>query len=266
MSVVSVIGAGLIVAGGVAFFIHRQQKHRSFSLKSARSTKISDLYQTATAIATEIGGGNWRDYVRVWGKIEAEQPLRSQIKQCPCVYYISTVVREYEEIVTRKDSEGNETKETQRGSETISRDKQSIPFQLRDDSGTITVDPTDGDMETLKVVDEFRTGHDPSGLLSFGGLSLTLGSGRAGRRTLGYRYTESVLPVDREALVVGMVSDSTGNLAIRKPVDLDRRFILSLKTYEELTKAADRNASTAYFLAIAGVSIGVLLFIIGLIA
>ncbi len=263
MSAIGVIGIILLIVSAIAYFISRDQKSRSFSLKSARAASVSDLHHLAQEIAQEIGAGNWQDYVRLWGEIQSDQPLESPLNQSPCVYYTMTVTQEYEETVTEKDSEGNTKQSTRRSSETVSRNQQSIPFQLCDASGVITVDPDQADIETIKVLDEFRPDTHVAGKISFGSFSFAIGHrSTPRRRILGYRFTESILPVDREALVVGMVTDSTGKLAIRKPLE-DKRYIIALKPYEAMTKAADNNAKTAFYVAIATGVLGVLLTLIG---
>lgn len=263
MSAIGVIGIILLIVSAISYFISRDQKSRSFSLKSARAAVVGDLHHLSQEIAQEIGAGNWQDYVRLWGEIQSDQPLESPLNQSPCVYYTMTVTQEYEETVTEKDSEGNTKQSTRRSSETVSRNQQSIPFQLCDASGVITVDPDQADIETVKVLDEFRPDNDVAGKISFGSFSFSIGHARSTprRRILGYRFTESILPVDREALVVGMVTDSTGKLAIRKPLD-DKRYMIALKPYEAMTKAADNNAKTAFYVAIATVILGIILLLV----
>ena len=266
MSFVGVIGIILLVVGVVAYLISRNQTSRSFSLKSARAATIGDLQRIAHDITQEIGAGNWRDYVWLWGEIQSDQPLQSPLSQTPCVYYSMSVTQEYEETVTEKDSEGNTTQNTRRGSDTLSRNQQSIPFQLCDSSGVITVDPDQADIETIKVLDEFRPEAGAMGQISYGSLSFTVNRAafKPHRKTLGYRFVESVLPIDREALVVGTATDTTGKLAIRKPLENDQKYIISLQTHESITKDADSNAKTAFYVAIAAAILGIVLLFIGI--
>ncbi|HEY9619257.1 MAG TPA: E3 ubiquitin ligase family protein [Crinalium sp.] len=261
----AIIGLILIAVGVALFFVQKHQKARAFSIRSARSVTVAELAQMAKSIAQEIGGGSWRDYVKVTGVIQCDRPLTSQLKQETCVHYKMEVRREYEETVTRKDSEGKSYQDTERGSEVISSNQQSTPFTVRDETGQIEVNPDGAGIETIKVLDEFRQEPIVGGMLSFGGFSLALGSSPGHRRTLGYHYSESVLPLYRKVLVVGTVSDS-GGLALQKPSDSDKHFIISLKTDEELTKNADQSAKYAFYGMVACVAVGILLLLIGLIA
>ena len=56
-----VIGIVLLVMSAVMFFTRRNQQQKLFSIKRARSVTVSELTDTAGAVADEIGGGNWRD-------------------------------------------------------------------------------------------------------------------------------------------------------------------------------------------------------------
>ncbi|MGI0479927.1 GIDE domain-containing protein [Geminocystis sp. CENA526] len=69
---------------------------------------------------------------------------------------------------------------------------------------------------------------------------------RNDRRTLGYRYTESILPVGQEVLIIGQVSDETGDLKIIKPANNKEMFLISLKTNEALIHSYGE--SQKYFL------------------
>lgn len=262
---IAIIGFILIGIGIVLFFVQKSQRNKAFSIRTARTAKVAELAQMSQAIAQEIGGGDWRDYVKVTGTIECEHPIISQLKQEPCVYYKMEVKREYEETVTRKDEEGKTYQETQRGSEVISSHKQSTPFQLNDQTGYVSVNPDGADIEVIKILDEFRQEQSRGGLLSFGQFSLALGNETfGGRRTLGYHYSESILPLRRRALVVGTVSDSGGELTLQKPTDGKQKFIITLKTAEELTQAVDRIAQITFYSMIACGAIGVILLILAM--
>ena len=257
-----VVGAILIAVGAVFFFVQRNQQNRAFAIRTARSVNTAELAHMASEIAQEIGGGSWREYVKVSGVIECDRPLVSELKQEPCVHYTMSVRREYEETVTVKNDQGDTRTETRRGSETLSTNKQSIPFWLRDAHGQIEVDPNGADIETVRVLDDFRPEQAIGGLLSYGKFSLALG--RDTRRTLGYHYSESVLPILRRVLVVGMVSDSNGRLTIQKPTESGKQFIISLKSEDELTRNADQSAKFSLYGMIGCLAIGVVLLLIGL--
>ncbi len=234
-----IIGIILLVISAVMFFTRRNQQQKLFSIKRARSVTASELTDTAGAVADEIGGGNWRDYVKLWGQITTEEPLRSEHKQEPCVHYVSTVTREYEE----KNEEGKLERKTDR----VSHHRQSTKFWLKDNTGSILVNPDGADIDSVNIMDEFR-------------------EERSSDSTLGYRYAESVLPVGQDILVVGAASDLTGQVVIGKPVQADHKYLISLKDEERLATATSQNAQNTGIAMFVCLGLGAVLLIWGLIS
>ncbi|MGB3199472.1 MAG: E3 ubiquitin ligase family protein [Nodosilinea sp.] len=273
----AIAGLVFIVAGAVLWWVRNRQQRRCNQLKLARAAKSIDLEAMATAVSQEIGGGAWRDYVWLWGTPNSSTPLTSEFKQVSCVSYTSTVVREYEETVREKDSNGNVTTRTQRGSETVSEHQQRIPFDLVDDAGRVRVDPEGANIEAVEVLNDFRPGAPTGGMLSYGPFSLVLGGdGHSGsRRTLGYRYKESVLPLDRPVLVVGTASDGrrpaleghrTGTLAIEKPTQTDQPYIITTRSHEALAKSIGQSAQIAFWSMVGCFGVGVVLLLAAMIS
>ncbi|MEB3289119.1 MAG: E3 ubiquitin ligase family protein [Leptolyngbya sp.] len=263
-------GLILLVVGGVLWFVRGQQANRSRHLKLAQNTPIAQLKSLAAAVAQEIGSGDWRDYVSVCGTISAQTPLTSPMKGVPCIGYRNSVVREYEETVQEEDSQGNRTTRTQRGSETISSENQSVPFEVVDAQGDpVTVHPDGADLDTVEVLNEFKPGQPAPGSVAFGGFSVNFGSnldyGSGRRRTLGYRYRESVMPLGRLVTVVGMAGDRTGEIIIEKPGD-NRPFIISTKSQETLAKDATQGANIATGAMVGCWVLGAILLVIGLLS
>ncbi|NEQ46370.1 MAG: E3 ubiquitin ligase [Leptolyngbya sp. SIOISBB] len=233
-----VIGIILLIIGAVMFFTRRNQQQKLFSIKRARSVTVAELTDIAGAVADEIGGGNWRDYVKLWGQVTTAEPLRSEHKQEPCVHYVSTVTREYEE----KNQEGK----LERKTEQVSRNQRSTKFWLKDDTGSILVNLDGAAIDTVAIMDEFRDERSGS--------------------TLGYRYAESVLPVGQDVLVVGAVSDLTGQVAIGKPVQADHNYLVSLKDEERLATTTSRNVQNTGIAMFVCLGLGAVLLIWGLIS
>jgi hypothetical protein len=70
----AIVGIILLIISGILFWVQRNQKQKIFSIKSARKVTAAELNETASGVAAEIGGGSWRDYVKVWGKIQVDEP------------------------------------------------------------------------------------------------------------------------------------------------------------------------------------------------
>lgn len=261
-----IIGIMLLIVGLILFFVKKNQSHKGFSVKSARSSTVKELEATAHSITQEIGGGSWRDYIKLWGTITSEQPLISELKQEPCVYYTMNVTREYEETTRKQDSEGKWIEETVKNSEIVASNQRQIPFMLQDATGKIVVNPEDGAIDTVKVLDEFRPGEAQAGMITFGNFSLVLRStNHSQRHTLGYHYTESILPIGRDVLVVGEVSDETGKLTLAKPIQGNQRFILSLKTEQALHAAIAQTETNLSYAIIGCLSTGMIAILLGII-
>ncbi|MDB9524983.1 E3 ubiquitin ligase family protein [Oscillatoria sp. CS-180] len=229
-------GLFLIIIGLVMLFNRRTQKQKLSCVKLARSATASELTQMAHEIAAEIGGGDWRDYVKLWGEVVSDQPLYSEHKHEPCVHYESKVIQEYKE--------SNKDGKQQRKSKIVSDTTRSTTFWLSDRTGKIKVDLAGADIETVEIMNDFRP--EQSG------------------KILGHRYQERILPVGQEVLVVGAVSDWTGDVVLGKPVQSNHRYLISLKTEERLAVNLSRNAQNMTY-GIAGcLIVGTVLCIIDL--
>lgn len=261
----AIFGGILILIGIILFFVQKNYSTKLQSIRSATSSTAAELQHIASEIAREIGSGNLREYVKVRGIIRSDRPLTSELKQLPCVHYTMKVVREYEEQQTTRDSENKTRTETRRGSETVSSNSQAIPFTLRDNSGELAVNPDGGNIDTVQVLNEFRQENSSGSSISFGGFNLSLGAGKGGRRTIGYRYTESILPCDREVLVIGTAADEGGQVTLRKPIQSDKKFIISLKSEEELAKSTANAAQWLFYGMVACFAIGLILLLLGLV-
>lgn len=267
----TILGGIFLLVGFGLFFLQRSAKQKLASIRQARQQTVAELQQTAQGVAAEIGSGSWRDYVKVSGNVQCDQPLTSELKQVPCVYYRMIVEREYEETVTKRDSDGQTTRETERSSEIVSQNQQSTPFLLTDGTGEILINPMNADIETVSILDEFQAESSMGGSLSFGGFSLSLGGDSAGRRTIGYRYRESILPLERRVLILGQVTDAQGvpggstniQLAIEKPTEKGKKFLISLKSQEQLQQGAANTAKYAFYGMISAFVAGIVLLVAG---
>jgi hypothetical protein len=139
---------------------------------------------------------------------------------------------------------------------------------LEDQTGVIEVNPENGQIDTIKILDEFRPGEVAGGMVSYGNFSLMLNSpiNRSQSYTLGYHYRESILPLEREVLVVGEVSDETGKLKIGKPISGEKQFIISLKSNETLAQDIKRAEKNIFIAMIVCFSIAFCLLIISFIS
>lgn len=110
-------------------------------------------------------------------------------------------------------------------------------------------------------MDEFRQDENLGKPLSFGNFSLVFKPDRGRCRTLGYRYRESVLPLECQVLIVGEVSDEIDQLTLRKPLERKRDFIISLKTEQDLINRIKRTETILLFSTITSATIAIILIV-----
>ena len=261
------IAAGaLLVLAAVFFFVSRGQAAKALDIGSTQTSTAASLADLAAKIAKEIGPGSFSEYPEVKGRSVAEAPLRAEYSGTECVWYECVATREYEEEYWEEDSEGHRQRKTRHGSEEVSRIVRNPPFQVEDATGRIEVRPEGAAVEPEKSFSRFEPGAG-SGSIRVGSFSLDLGAflhaAAGGRRTLGYRFEERCIPAGRELYVLGQASDSGGSLAIRKPDEKGKRFIVSLRSEEAILAGAKKGsvgfriaagvaAAAAVGLAIAG--------------
>lgn len=263
-----IIGAVLILAAVGMAFGSRSQKRKLQQIKGTETSTSKELADLAASVAKEIGAGSFNQIAEVKGTVECADPLESELSGTRCVRYAMNVTREYEETYWETDDKGHRTQRTRRGSQSVASNARSVSFLVRDSAGTIAVDPDGASFVEEKVFSEYRPGDLRGGGLQFGRYSFNPGSFAAlagGRRTIGYRFEESAVPVGRPIYVLGEAVDRDGRLRICKPDKKGASFIISLKSEEQLVKGAQSSAMglivaaiVAAVLGAAGVVFGVL--------
>ncbi len=261
-----VIG-GILAAAAVGMFLGSgAQRRRVYAMKSTETSTAADLRALADSVAKEIGAGSFNQVTEVKGTVECDAALTGELSGAACVHYAMSVVREWEETVWKTDAQGNRTQETRKGSDAVASNTRSVRFRVRDATGAVDVDPAGAKIEGEKAVSQFQPGEPSGGSLSFGGFRIGLpGFGAGGRRTVGYRYEETVLRVGATVYVLGEAVDAGGTLCVRKPAAKDARFLVSTRSEEELVRRAGSSATglsiAAAISLVAGAALAVLTFL-----
>jgi hypothetical protein len=242
------LGVGLIIARSV-------QSNKLLQIKGTETSRAGELAEVAGEVAKEMGAGSFNQTVEVKGKAVCDEPLTSELAKAACVFYAMRVTREYEETFWETDANGHRMQRTRRGQEIVAQNTRSAPFRIDDGSGNILIRPDGAQFVPEKAFSQFQPGEAQGTTLTFGGLSINLGGlNLGGRRTLGYRYEEDIIPLGRDLYVLGEAADSGGELAVQKPHDKKTRFIISCKSEEELV----RSTTTAIIaLLISGIIAGI---------
>jgi hypothetical protein len=234
-----------LVAGGVLLYFRNRNKQRSALMS-----------QTETSNASDVAGIAPGTLVEVKGTLRCEEPLTSEMAEMTCAYYSSTVTREYLE----RDHNDDNDVGSDRRSEIIAQNVQFAPFMVEDDSGFVGVHAEGAEVDARQVVNRFDRNVGNEGSFSLGGMTVNLGGGE---RTIGYRYTESILPVDESVYVLGTVQEG-GMIGGPSSHSEDHRFVVSHRSEEALGQSLGK---TVLWLGVGGVAslvLGVVLLVIGL--
>jgi hypothetical protein len=257
------IATGIVLALAALglYFGSKSQRKKLGQMEEAQTYTAKELSELAAEVGKEIGPGSFNQISEIKGTIECGDPLLSELSQTPCVYYSMNVTREYEETYWEQDSNGNQVQRTRRGSESVASNRRSLPFLVRDATGTILVEPDGASFVDEKVFSQFEQGARSGSPYSFGRFSFDASPFMAagGRRTIGFRFEESAIPVGRAVYVLGEVIDRNSRLRMAKPDQKGKSFIVSLKSEEEMKKGAQAGAKglsiASLVLAILGIAV-----------
>jgi hypothetical protein len=231
-------GFGILmwVAVGVLLYFRRRQLR-----------KVDLMRRVETSSAAEVAGASPGTLVEVKGTLRCESPLRSEMAGQRCAYYLSEVLREYTE--TERDAQGD--LRTVRRAETIASNERFAPFAVEDGSGGVGVRAQGAEIDALEVLNRFDEDTGGGGSVTLGGVTVNLGGGE---RTLGYRYRENILAVDRPVYVLGSVRED-GQIGAPAEGSGERQFLITYRSEEHLEKKYKRDA-----LVLGLVALGLFLF------
>jgi E3 Ubiquitin ligase len=236
-----------LVAGGALLYFRNRTKQ-----------KAALMGQTETSQASDVSGLAPGTLVEVEGTLRCEEPLTSEMAGERCAYYSSKVVREYLE---RDHDDDDDDVGSDRRSEVVAHNEQFAPFTVEDSTGSVPVNAEGAEVDARQVVNRFERNTGSEGpSISLGGATIHLGGGE---RTLGYRYTEGILPVDAPVYVLGTAQDGGG---IGGPVSSDQgqRFVVSHRSEEALGQSLGK---TVLWLGVGGIAalvVGVILLVVGI--
>jgi hypothetical protein len=235
-----------LVAGGVLLYF-----------RSRSQQKAGLMSQTETSNASEVSSLAPGTLVEVNGTLRCEEPLTSEMSEKTCAYYSATVTREYLE----RDYNDDDDVGSDRRSEIISQNEQFAPFSVEDATGSVPVSAEGAEVDARQVVNRFERNTGSEGpSISLGGATLNLGGGE---RTIGYRFTESILPVDTPVYVLGTVQES-GEIGAPPPGEAEHRFVVSHRSEEALGQSLGKTVLWLGVGAIGAFVLGVVLLLIGI--
>jgi E3 Ubiquitin ligase len=241
----SVVGIVTWIAAGVLLYFRRKSLGKIELMRSVQTSAASDVSATAPGTLVEVKG-----------TLRCENPLKSEMAEQTCAYYLSQVMREYE--VTDRDSDGD--LRTRRRSEVVASNERFAPFIVEDESGVVGVRGEGAEVDALEVMNRFERDTGGAGSITLGGLTVNLGGGD---RTIGYRYLEKILPLDSPVYVLGAAQEDGQVGAPSEEVEGAARFLISYRSEEQLEKKLKRDTLWQGSIAVGLFLFGLLFLAVG---
>ena len=233
-----ILGAVLLLVALVCALVAWNSEGRLAAIRDAPSSTAQDVL-----LRYRHDGGGFGQVCEVAGVIECDASIDGPISGRPCAIVSHTVTwEEWGQPITF----GRNTYDTNmvlRGSSTEVNDRHVPTFWVRDATGRVLVDPLMATFDLQPLDERYEV--------------MTTSSGGSERRAW---HTEKGLPVGQQVYVLGYMGEQSGQPVLRRhPRDRDKKFIISYRSEQELTRTTNRRANLFYTLAaLAGVG-GILL-------
>ena len=257
----SIIGILILIVSGALTLAYRAKKKKLAIMEATETSLAADLKNLSDGIAEEIGPGSFYQETEVKGRVTAVEPLTSELGELECVHYQMSVHHVFEETYYEQNQRGERVRRTRQSSTKVADNSRTVPFYVEDRSGSIRIEPDGAEIIAQKVVSRFEQGRGRGMSVGRFHLDLSRSYSDSGRRTLGYRFEESAIPLNRDIYVLGAATDRRGEVCIEAPQNKGK-FIISVKGEEVLLKETQSAMKTNLVLAVifAIVGAGVLIY------
>jgi hypothetical protein len=268
---------GLVLTGiaGLTHFLSKRASKRAVLMLTTETKLLGEVRSLVDEIRADLDGdgeSGYSEHCELKGKLVSDEPVRGELSGQDVAIYEAKVVRVIETRRERRDDEGHVTVSWVKSNETLSSNRREASFYLEDDSGRVRVLPAGAEIQLDPIVERFEA---PSAVEQLGGSQLSLGIGSFSmslsggvhgdqRRTLGYRFEERILPLNRDVYVLGEVADTSDGLVLRAGSTKDDPFVISLKTEAELVRSKEASAKWLRLGAIVSLIGGIALVVMGL--
>jgi hypothetical protein len=253
-----VIGVVLSVAALVLLALARRNAGEARRLAATESVTPAELvHRHESAVRDARGAGTFVRAADTSGVVRCAAPLTAPLSATPCVHFRATVTACIEELRAGNDAHGRPGARWERHDTVVSDHEQGTTFEVLDGDAAVAVAPRGAEVDApLVTVDRFEQDASPGvDGLSIAGLPigrLSLGSG--GRRVLGYRHVEHVVPVGARVHVHGSADDRAGRLTFC--ASEGRPLVISTRSKEEIV-ASELRFARWQRIAAAGCAAGV---------
>jgi len=244
---VELVIPGLITAGAAigCGLARRHQARRLAHLLNAQSSSIAELHELQATVAQQLGGGSFKEHVKLSAEVICNEPLIAPWSGESCVAYRQTITNllEVRKESTYTDSEGRSHTEInwERRDETLSELERRCDFKLRQGANNISFTSAGAEMELETV---FNTVDPPQSINS-----LT-------SRSLGVRRTEDIFRASGMVFVLAECNDANGELCLEIPSE-GGTFVVHRGNEEDFNQAIRswRRIWSASAIALAGTSL-----------
>jgi len=228
-------------------FLSKRSEKRASHMSGTETSRISDVQGLVTEVAADLpgkGATGFSQYSQLKGTLRCDNPVEAELSESRVAMYETLIEREIETRYEERDADGNRQVRWRRSTEVMSRNHRAAPFYLDDGSGRVRVVPDGANIDLETSVNRFEPPEqvERGGSIAWGPLSVRLGAIGSDRRTVGYRFIERVLPLDRPLYALGDLVDTDEGLVMRRPEDKERPFIVSLKSEDQLVASAESSS------------------------
>ncbi len=193
------------------------------ALATGRPVSVRELVRAYQEHRSRHPKGTFRMPAEVSGMARTPAALRSGIDSSPCIYYEYVVER----LWKRKARDGAlpllGDQDSSSGQDVLMAKRRSCGvFWLVDREDEVTVDPEGAQFESETIVERFeRVGlaSQTEAKLKVKEFPYVLTADldrRMDVQTLGFKFIERVIPLNRVVVVRGLASDETGTLTLRR--------------------------------------------------
>jgi hypothetical protein len=248
-----IIGAVLIVGGAlIGVLVTRAIKNKNIEIKFMQTTSLSDLKKQ---LADSAGAGltGYRQYVEIKGVADAETSEKTPYSEKEVAYFTADFYQVDEEAETYTDENGTHQR-MKRKESLVSSQKSYAPLYVKDSQGEekalIELAASGMQLDMGKTFDKFEPVNAMNQYGFFGALNLL----QTGIKTVGYRMVEHSIALGQPLYVLGDAMLQDGRIAISKPADKKKPFIVSIKSEADLVRG---NESKAVFSLVGGIAMGI---------
>jgi len=210
--------------------------------------RLLAILDTPTSSALDIlaihrNNGAYGQACEVTGVIECDASLSAPLSGQACVAYNHMLTWEEWGKPGLLDRRSGTSDLVYRTGGTEFDDRRAPTFWVRDASGRVLVDPINAELDLQEIDSRYEV--------------VTSGYGDSERRT---RREEKGLPLGQTVYVLGYLSERQGQPVIQRHTsDSSKKFLISYRSEQELTRANRLRAAVFYFVAGISGSAGVLL-------